>query len=80
MNRIFWGVALAAWFGFMVWRIDWLWSLSEPMLSVAQVLAVLSFLIFAAGALLPYKYAGAVQTVIAFVGMLAMWGGVLTML
>ncbi|MCD7887337.1 MAG: hypothetical protein LUG44_06935 [Clostridiales bacterium] len=78
MSRAVWAVALAAWFGFMVWKIDWLWSLSEPWLSFAQAVAVLSFLLFAAGALLSYKYAGVAQVVIGFFGVLALWGGVLT--
>lgn len=78
MSRAAWAVALAVLLGFMCWKIDWLWSLSEPWLSFAQVITLLLFLIFAAGALLPSECAGGVQVVVGVIGVIALWGGVLT--
>ncbi|MCD8354835.1 MAG: hypothetical protein LUC47_11090 [Clostridiales bacterium] len=80
MRRAVWAVALAAWFGFMVWKIDWLWSLSEPWLSFAQVIALLLLAVCVVGVILPPQWAGGVQAVIGFLGVLALWGGALTSL
>lgn len=80
MSRAVWAVALAVWFGFMAWKIDWLWSLSEPWLSFAQVLAMLLLAVCVVGVILPPRLAMGVQTVIGFVWILALWGGALTSL
>ncbi|MCD8051892.1 MAG: hypothetical protein LUE89_09480 [Clostridiales bacterium] len=80
MNRLFWIAALAAWCGFMYLNIDWLWSLQEPLLSFAQAVSVLLFLLFAAGAFLPTEWAGVVQVVVGIFGVLALWGGTLSIL
>ncbi|MCD8052165.1 MAG: hypothetical protein LUE89_10900 [Clostridiales bacterium] len=78
MSRAVWAVALAAWFGFMAWKIDWLWSLSEPWLPFAQVIALLLLAVCVVGVILPPRWSAGVQVAIGFLGVLALWGGALT--
>lgn len=80
MSRIFWAAMLAGEFVFLWWKIDWLSSLPAAQLGAAEVVAVLLLAVCVVGVMLPPQWAGGVQVVIVFFGMLALWGGAIATL